>query len=101
MISQHFVYVCTKRKVSRTFGGCDYSMAIYENKGKGELKHVANCSACTRAHKGESSEVFTALLAAEKIRPAVIRQLGASASDGYYFWRMREDGLTLQELQGA
>jgi hypothetical protein len=83
------------------YGGCDYTVAIYENKGKGDLKYIAECSACTRAHKGEPSEVFTALLAAGKIRPAVIKRLGKSASDGYYFWRMREDGLNIQELQGV
>jgi hypothetical protein len=80
-------------------------MAIYENKGKGRLKKVAECSACTSAHMGEDSEVFSALLRAGAIRPAVLKQIVASKRsndpDGYYHWGMRDDGLTIQSLGGA
>jgi hypothetical protein len=99
MISQHFVYVCIERNISRTYGGSTYTMAIYENKGKGKLERVAQCSACTRAHMGEDSEVFTALIGAGAIRPAVLRQLPDNHRS-YYHCGMRENGLTIQDLGG-
>ncbi len=111
MISQHFVYVCTSRKISRTYGGSTYTMAIYEIKGKGKLEHVAGCTACTRAHMGEDSEVFTALVTACAIRPAVLKQLTVArrlrcapigSSNSYYHRNSMSDaGLLIRSLGGA
>jgi hypothetical protein len=100
MISQHFVYVCIDRKVNRTYGGSTYKMDIYENKGKGKLKRVASCSACTRAHMGEDSEVFTALIGAGAIRPAVLKQL-PDGHQGYYHCGYIANGLLIQSMGGA
>jgi hypothetical protein len=97
MIKQHFVWTCVSSKVRRTFGGCIYKLDIYENKGKGKVAKVAECSACTSAHKGEDSEVYSALLAAGAIRPAVKKQL-ADGRGEYYGYDMREKGLTIQAL---
>lgn len=100
MYKQHFVYVCTSSKVRRTFGGCNYKLAIYENKGRGKLNKAAECSACTSSHMGEDSEVFTALLRAGAIRPAVIKQL-PDDHNGYYHCGYIANGLLIQSLGGA
>lgn len=100
MVNQHFIYVCTRRKVSRTYGGNNYTLKIWENKGKGKLAYVACCVACTRADMGEDSEAFTALLDAGAIRPAVLKQLPDFHS-GYYNCGMEEVGLKIQSLGGA
>jgi hypothetical protein len=70
---------------------------IYENKGRGDIAKVAECSACTSAHKGEESEVYSALLAVGAIRPAVKKRLDDSRGE-YYHYGMREQGLTIQAL---
>ena len=100
--TQHFVYVCTTRQESRKYGGSTYTLAVYENRGKGEIRHVASCEACTRAHMGEPSEALTALIEANAIRPAILKRVRAIDDRGYYLVRMaRECGLTIQLLGGA
>lgn len=102
MLTQHFVYVCTARQESRKYGGSTYTLTIYENRGKGEIRHVASCEACTRAHMGEASEALTALIAAGAIRPAILERVRAINDQGYYVHRMvTECGLTIQALGGA
>ncbi len=100
--TQHFVYVCTYRQESRKYGGSTYTLIVYENRGKGDLQFVASCEACTRAHMGEVSEALTALIAADAIRPAILKRVRAIDDKGYYLVRMApECGLTIQGLGGA
>lgn len=75
MISQHFITICTERKVSKTYGGSDYTLRVFEVLKDRSLKFVVACSACTRGHKGEKSEAFTALLAEGAIRPSIVKRL--------------------------
>jgi hypothetical protein len=57
-IKRHFFYIKKKETISRTYGGSNYTLAIYEIKKKGEVINCGEVSACTRGHKGESSEAW-------------------------------------------
>ena len=101
-IKQHFIVVKTKEVVSRTYGGCTYTLQVYENTGKGEsLKWVASCKACTRGHKGEVSEALTAIVKADAVRPAILKRCGIDVKksyNAYYSHNMNEEGLTIDCL---
>jgi len=102
MVKQHFIVVKTKEVVSRTYGGCTYTLEMYENTGKGEpVKHVASCKACTRGHKGEVSEALTAIVESGAIRPCIIKRCGINvkkAHSVYYSHNMNEKGLIIDCL---
>ena len=80
MIKQHFIVIKTKEVISRTYGGCTYTLQVYENTGKDKpLKWTATCEACTRGHKGEVSEALTAILEAKAIRPCIVKRCKINA----------------------
>lgn len=55
---RHFIAAKTKSTVSRTYGGENYTLTIWENKGKGDLVYLGTVSACSRGHRGEISEAW-------------------------------------------
>ena len=52
-----FVYSVVKRTVSRTYGGSNYTLRVYQVV-KNELVYIGEISGCTRGHKGEVSEAW-------------------------------------------
>lgn len=54
----HFFYTFEKRVVSRTYGGENFSLGIYQNKGVGKIVRIGDFEGCTRAHKGFESDAW-------------------------------------------
>lgn len=72
-VKRHFVGYISRRVISRTYGGADYTVVVYENKGRGKLEYVAEKNACTRGHRGERNEAFCAVMEKfPKLRKAVL-----------------------------
>ena len=108
MKNYNFVYVEKKRTISRTYGGSNYTLAVYEIV-KGELVHLGDVSACTRGHKGEDSEAWSVVI--EK-RPNVLKTLKKriaqtkgensyeykNCNSNYYRWQYRENGVQLKQF---
>lgn len=112
----NFLFTESKRTISRTYGGSNYTLQVYEVI-KGETKHIGEVKACTRGHKGEESEAFGLII---KLRPQVIKAISrrckkilekdpnnytaknfdrdVNNSGGYYSWRFRELGLSLKKI---
>jgi hypothetical protein len=108
MKNYNFVFTEKSRKVSRTYGGSTYTLAVYEIV-KNEFVFLGEVTACTRGHKGEESEAWTVI--AEK-RPQVLKTLAnrikkaAGEEDHYYkeakrgqyyTWKFREWGVSLKK----
>ena len=94
-----FIYVCTDRKYSRTYGGSTYTLKVHEVKGS-RLVYVGEVTACTRAHRGEDSEAWAVV--ANKYPKLAKRVIEAGAEPGYYSWGYGEKaGVKLQSLGGA
>lgn len=72
-IKRHFVFVIVNIRHSRTYGGCNYTVNAYEIRAKGALVFIGEYTACTRAHKGEYSEAWSAVLSNPKIEKAARR----------------------------
>jgi hypothetical protein len=80
MTKQYFYYTEKKRTISRTYGGSDYTLNIYESK-RGNMVHIGEVSACTRGHKGEESEVYTKIIELGKIKPAIMDLIKKAIAD--------------------
>jgi hypothetical protein len=95
---RHFIYTAEYKR-RRVVGGCNYTIEVYENKGKNQLlKHIGTGSACTSYHKGEESEAWDLIL--ENI-PSIKRKIpkGSGLLSGYYNWSDAEEaGIKLQCL---
>jgi hypothetical protein len=100
-IKRHFLYSKIKSSVSRMYGGEDYTLALYENQGRGKIVRLGEVSACSRAHKGEEHEAWSAIFAklpkraqsAMMKHPAVVETNGRT--NGGHFpqycgWSLRE-----------
>ena len=111
-----FIYTIADRKVSKTYGGSNYTINVYEVKDN-DVKFVTSKKACTRAHKGEVSEAFGALIVE---RPEIKKMLVRNAkkvlkddprnyeaqslmgdienSGGYYYRHFERFGLRLRGI---
>lgn len=103
-----FAYVETKRTARRTYGGSNYTLTVYDLTG-GKVERIGEVSACTAAHKGESSEAWGVVLAE---RPGILKVLAKRAAakgdrylqdmvkrdGGYHCWQFRELGVELHAL---
>lgn len=103
-----FAYVETKRTARRTYGGSNYTLTVYDLTG-GKVKRIGEVSACTAAHKGESSEAWSVVLAK---RPGILKVLAKRAAakgdrylqdmvkrdGGYHAWQFSELGVELHAL---
>lgn len=96
---QHFIAIESKRTISRTYGGSNYTLQIYENKGKGDLIPIGEVSACTRGHKGETSEAWGKIVELKAVKPSLMKQIiEAQKKDenknynfiSYWSWKMEE-----------
>ena len=102
-MKRHFFYVCTKRVYSRTYGGCTYTLAVWENKGRGKFALLGETQACTRGHKGEDSEAWDVVMQKCPRLIATLKKLVDPDywHEGYYSYRFTELGVTLTNLGGA
>lgn len=103
-----FAYVETKRTHSRTYGGSDYTLTVYDLTG-GKVERLGTVTACTRGHKGEASEAWSVVT---ERRPGILRTLAkrakakgdayllkqATTERGYHCWQFRDLGVELHAL---
>lgn len=118
MKTYNFVFSEQKRTISRTYGGSNYTLNVYEIIN-GEPIKIGEAHACTRGHKGEESEAFGVIV---KQRPEIIRKIETRCnrilkepnhphkytaelflkdvknSGGYYFWQFRDLGINLRKV---
>lgn len=105
-IKKHYFYTFLNRKTSRTYGGEDYTLAVFENKGRGKFVKLGEVSRCTRGHKGYDSEAWGVVWNSKSL--GKIKNLINSDSDaepygwkngGYYSYRMQEKfGIKLEQM---
>jgi hypothetical protein len=103
-----FGYTVAKSSTHRTYGGTNYTLHVYDLTS-GNVERIGEVSACTAAHKGESSEAWSVVL--DK-RPNIARILynrakakgdtylmeKAKNDQGYHLWQYKELGVELHEL---
>lgn len=58
----HFVFTKIKSTIRRTYGGENYTLAVYRIV-KGETIRLGEVKACSAAHKGERSEAWSVAFA--------------------------------------
>lgn len=104
MKTYNFVYTMKSEKISRTYGGSDYVLAVYEVTKDG-LNHLGDAKGCTRGHMGYEHEAFRVV---RKERPNVIKLLARRIkkagkdnwlkplTDKYYNFNYRDYGVKLQ-----
>ena len=110
-----FAYVCDKRVARRTYGGTNYTLAVYELTG-GAVKRIGTISKCTASHKGEDSEAWGVVLANRPKLAGIIKRrimdakkpdahladhLKAEPIGAYWTWGFNEYGVELHNLGGA
>jgi hypothetical protein len=107
-VRQQFLITETIRKVRRTYGGSNYTLSIWENKGVGKLIYIGEVSACSSAHKGELSEAWGKILELKKVRRTILKEIKTFCAKpenknysylSYYTWNMTElFGIELKQL---
>lgn len=103
-----FGYVCTSRKVSRMYGGSDYTLTVYELTG-GKVVRIGETTRCTRGHKGEDSEAWTVVLNARPRLAGILKSRIEAANKepvpetitNYWRWQYSEHGVELHNLGGC
>ena len=103
-----FAYVCTSRVVSRTYGGSNYTLTVFELTG-GKVERIGETSQCTRAHKGEDSEAWTVVLNARPRLLGILKSRIEAANKGPVpenvnnYWRrdFPDFGVELHNMGGA
>lgn len=108
-ISRHFFFTTIHEAVRRTYGGTNYTLAVWENKGKGKFVKIGEVSRCTAAHKGKVSEAFgvvwESLSAREQRRllklPVIAKENagGGGSFPSYFSWSLGDAiGWKVQEI---
>lgn len=107
---RHFLFTKIKSTVSRMYGGENYTLALYENRGRGKLVRLGETSACSRGHKGEESEAWSAIFnllpkrqqSAMMKHPAVIEnnaRSGGGSFPNYFGWNIGQAmGIKLEQI---
>lgn len=105
MKKYNFVFVEKNRKVSRTYGGSDYTLSVYEVV-KDELIHLGDVKACTRGHMGEEHEAWRVVrkerpnvikLLARRIKKSGDKHISDPAKTNYYTWNYRNYGVQIKQ----
>lgn len=105
MKKRHFVFSFVKRTTSRMYGGENYTLAVYENKGPGCLIPLGTVTGCTRGHKGFESEAwalawekgFTHQQKSRTLKMA--EQQKVQNFPGYYTWNLKDSlGIHLTQI---
>jgi len=100
MTTQKFIMIEKERKYSRTYGGSNYTLAMYEVLNK-ELKYIGEVKGCTMSHKGETSEAFTALQKLNAIKKSILKKIDKGERNDlvYYGYNYRDTaGLYIDTL---
>lgn len=103
-IKRHFFFTFANRKTSRTYGGENYTLNVFENKGRGRIVHLGTASGCTRGHRGFDSEAWAQVIfpsLTKKTQKAICEfmdkgreQKGMGPS--YYAWMLRDSPLAIK-----
>lgn len=103
-----FGYVKTKDNPRRTYGGRNYTLAVYDLTG-GNVQLLGTVDACTAAHKGEASEAWSEVLAHRPQLPKLLAKRARAIGDtyleraatqrgGYHCWQFKQLGVELHAL---
>lgn len=86
---RHFIYTTVYAARPRISGGCNYTVTVMENKGRGKIVPVGSTQANTAAHRGVASEAWSVVL---RDLPAIKRRLPADSDlrRGYANWSTLE-----------
>ena len=76
---KRFFYSIEKERISRMYGGAEVSANVYRRDRSGNLVWCGTAHWCTRAYKGEESEVMSVLILGKLIPKTW-------AKDGYYHY---------------
>lgn len=102
-----YLYTETHRAVRRTYGGSNYTLAVYEVKSKNDVVKIGECSACTSGHKGEVSEAWSVVFnSLSKRKQNEIKRLSSLPENtnlslvNYYSWNYTPEltGIKLQSI---
>jgi hypothetical protein len=102
-----YIFTEKSRTISRTYGGSNYTLAVYQVKNANEIIHIGNCSACTRGHKGEISEAWTVVFnSLSKRKQNQIKKINSLPENknlgmvNYYSWSYtpKLTGITLLQI---
>ena len=88
-IKRHLIYTCVDIKVSRTYGGCDYTVRVWEIVKKGVLRYLGEARRCNRGHCGCRHEAWQVALQDKAIARAAKR--AKFPDKNYMFWRDAEE----------
>lgn len=101
-----YVFTESKRTVSRTYGGSNYTLEVYEIKNKNTINHIGSVSACTRGHKGEISEAWSVVFnSLSKRKQNEIRAISNRPENtnlnlvSYYSWSYTPDLIKIKLIQ--
>lgn len=83
-IKRDFFYIFEKRVVSRTYGGETYTLAVFENRGRGKIVRIGEKTACTRGHKGFDSEAWDVCWNVLTKKEREMIQAARGYQQGYY-----------------
>ena len=61
-IKRHLIYTCVNIEVSRMYGGCDYTVRVWEVVRKGVLRWLGEATRCNRGHRGSLHEAWNVAL---------------------------------------
>ena len=97
-ISRHFIFTFPKRKVNKMYGGEDYTINVYENKGRGKLIFVGDTHQTTRSHCGFETEAFHVILRANKRLKNKLKKVD-KGFNGYWQWQYANDyGIRIEQI---
>lgn len=102
-----YLVVEKSRKISQTYGGSNYTLAVYRVESANKVIYIGDCSAFTRSHNGEISEAWSVVFnSLPKRKQNEIKKLAALPENknidlvNYYSWSYtpKLTGITLQQL---
>lgn len=82
-VKREFLWLITDVKISRTYGGSDYTVRVFENKGRGKVVLVGENRCCTRAHRGEVHEAFGVVMNQDQ---KLHKEVALAGLNEHYYW---------------
>lgn len=64
---RHYFFTFRKRTTSRMYGGENYTLAVFQNKGVGNFVFLGEREGCTRGHRGFESEAWSVVMAGKTL----------------------------------
>ena len=90
-------YYKKDKETRRYYGGKNVQVSIYQAK-RGEIVKIGSCSWCTSSYRGETSEVFNALMQLGAIPKKYYKSSVSDWSSGGYFFGVVCDKYDIREL---